>query len=68
MNEKRCSSCVYTKADVTFHLDHGLCSNSGNAPWEKGRRAAKDWEVWQGSSLVCSREMRLSVPAISWLY
>jgi hypothetical protein len=31
---KPCHLCGYTKADAGFHLDHYLCKNSGNAPWE----------------------------------
>lgn len=31
----RCQSCGYTEEDAKFHMDHHLCKNSGNAPWEK---------------------------------
>lgn len=35
---KRCPSCGYTEEDAKLHLDHYLCKNSGNAPWEKNPR------------------------------
>jgi len=29
-----CQSCGYTKEDAQTNMDHHLCDNSGNAPWE----------------------------------
>lgn len=31
---KRCPTCGYTKEDAQIHMDHHLCKNAGNAPWE----------------------------------
>lgn len=33
--EPRCPVCGYTETDALIHLDHYLCKNAGNAPWEK---------------------------------
>jgi len=30
-----CSECGYTEQDAQFHMDHYLCKNAGNAPWER---------------------------------
>lgn len=30
-----CPSCGYTEKDAKLHMDHNLCKNAGNAPWEK---------------------------------
>lgn len=40
--EKRCGSCGYTEEDAKFHMDHRLCKNDGNAPWQKGRQNAAE--------------------------
>lgn len=29
-----CYLCGYTKDDAAFHMDHHLCKNDGNAPWQ----------------------------------
>ena len=39
MGESHCKTCGYTKRDAQIHGDHHLCKNSGNAPWEKNRKA-----------------------------
>jgi hypothetical protein len=30
----RCSCCGYTEEDAKFNMDHHLCRDAGNAPWE----------------------------------
>lgn len=37
MNASVCPSCGYTKEDAQVNMDHHLCKNAGNAPWEKPR-------------------------------
>lgn len=32
---ENCPSCGYTKADAQFNMDHHLCKNASNAPWEQ---------------------------------
>ena len=34
-NESRCPECGYSKLDAQTHMDHYLCKNAGNAPWEQ---------------------------------
>lgn len=30
----QCSCCGYTEEDAKMHMDHHLCRDAGNAPWE----------------------------------
>ncbi len=30
----KCPECGYTAEDAATHLDHRLCRNDGNAPWQ----------------------------------
>lgn len=39
----RCPSCGYTKEDAQFNMDHHLCKNAGNAPWERKSKAPFYW-------------------------
>jgi hypothetical protein len=38
---ERCMECGYTEQDAQLHMDHRLCKNAGNAPWEKRKRVAE---------------------------
>lgn len=49
MSDVRCPLCGYTEADAKFHMDHSLCKNAGNAPWEKRHTAPEAPEEPRGN-------------------
>lgn len=34
-SEELCPACGYTQRDAQIHMDHQLCKNDGNAPWQQ---------------------------------
>ena len=39
--QSHCPSCGYTKRDAQIQGDHRLCTNAGNAPWEKKSKPSR---------------------------
>jgi hypothetical protein len=66
----QCSGCGYTEEDAKFHLDHNLCSNAGNAPWEvkdsKLPAKAAPTSV-EGKAQTFYRKRGYLIKAIRWM-
>lgn len=43
--EPKCPECGYTAEDAAIHLDHRLCRNDGNAPWQEKPLRAEQVEA-----------------------
>ena len=46
----KCPTCGYTKRDAQMHMDHHLCKNDGNAPWQKPAPDTRHAEASQPAS------------------